>query len=99
MGTIAAVGTTASAQFGLPSAVFSNAVNGTATGGESLVVDGVGPDLNIKGIEAGTGITLSSGASCVTISADVASVNNQRPRQFYAGFLLTFNKSRSKRMR
>ncbi len=36
--------------------------------GESLVVGGDGPDLSIKGLLAGAGVTLTSDASCVTIA-------------------------------
>jgi len=43
----------------------------SAGGTESLVNDGVGPTLATKGITAGSGISLSSDAVSVTITADV----------------------------
>lgn len=41
---------------------------GSAGGSESLIVDGTGPDFTIKGLTAGTGITLTSGANDITIT-------------------------------
>lgn len=40
----------------------------SAGGGEDLVVDGAGPDFSIKGLTAGTNITLTPGANDVTIN-------------------------------
>lgn len=39
--------------------------------GESLVVDGTGPDLTIQGLQAGNGIILSSDGNCVTIDQTI----------------------------
>lgn len=48
----------------------SSAVTLTSAGGdETLVADGTGPDIENKGLTAGTGIALSSDASSVTITA------------------------------
>ena len=40
----------------------------SAGGTETLVVDGTGPDLSIKGLTAGTGVTLTGGAGVVTVT-------------------------------
>lgn len=56
--------------------ITSNAAGVTLTsagGTESLVNDGTGPTLAIKGITAGSGITLSSTATALTISSTGAS--------------------------
>ncbi len=40
----------------------------SAGGTASLVVDGTGPDVSIKGLTAGTGITLTSGVNDITVT-------------------------------
>jgi hypothetical protein len=55
----------------------ANSVSGTALatlasagGTESLVNDGTGPDLAVKGLSAGAGVALSSDANQVTVACD-----------------------------
>lgn len=48
----------------------ASSVTLTSAGGtESLVTDGVGPSLSVKGLTAGSGITLTPGANDVTITS------------------------------
>lgn len=54
--------------------VAGNAITLGSAGGVSLVADGAGPILETKGLTAGTGITLTPGASDVKIDADVTSL-------------------------
>jgi hypothetical protein len=48
--------------------ILSGAVSLASAGGETLVSDGAGPDLVVKGLEAGAGISVVGGASTVVIT-------------------------------
>ncbi len=49
----------------------ASSVTLTSAGGTSLVNDGTGPALAVKGISAGNGISVISSATIVTVNADV----------------------------
>lgn len=60
----------------------ASSVTLTSAGGTSLVNDGTGPSLAVKGISAGDGISIISSASVVTVNADVERATLVAPGSF-----------------
>jgi hypothetical protein len=63
----------------------------SATGEESIIGDGVGPDLTVKKFTGGTGVSVSSDADQITITSDIATNTNDTQILFNSGDVITGN--------